>query len=106
LIADLNIKLEFLTNHGIMTTVIKLRETGSMSNIVSKSKFKPNALRYFRDVERTKQELIITDRGRSVLKIIPYSEDVNETMKSLRNSVIKYEDPFAPVGLDDWETLK
>ncbi|MCK5508161.1 MAG: type II toxin-antitoxin system Phd/YefM family antitoxin [Desulfobacterales bacterium] len=77
-----------------------------MHNTVSKSKFKPKALQFFRDVETTKKALIITDRGKSVLKIIPYSEDVNETMKSLRNSVIKFEDPFAPVGLDDWETLK
>jgi len=77
-----------------------------METLISKSKFKPNALRYFREVERTKKELIITDRGKPVLKIVPYHEDFEGAIKKLRNSVIKYENPTAPVGIDDWEALK
>ena len=77
-----------------------------MDNVISKSKFKPNALKYFRHVERTGKELIITDHGKPALKIVPYSEDPLKTLKALRNSVIKYEDPTAPVGLEDWESLK
>ena len=42
-----------------------------MENQVPKSKFKPHALQYFREVERTGKTLIITDRGRPVLRIIP-----------------------------------
>ena len=42
---------------------------------VSKSEFKARALEYFRRVERTGEPLIITDRGRPVLKIVPYLED-------------------------------
>ena len=45
-----------------------------MENQVPKSKFKPHALQYFREVERTGKALIITDRGRPVLRIMPYSE--------------------------------
>jgi len=75
-------------------------------NTVSKSKFKPHALEYFRKVEKTKNELIITDRGKPVLKIVPYTEDPSEILKALRNTVVSYDDPFAPVGLDDWESLK
>ena len=45
-----------------------------MENQVSKSKYKPYALQYFREVERTGKTLIITDRGRPVLRIMPYSE--------------------------------
>ena len=77
-----------------------------MKEMVSKSKFKPRALHYFRKVEQTGNEIIITDHGNPVLKIVPYSEDPLKTLKSLRNSVIKYEKPTAPVGLEDWETLK
>ncbi len=77
-----------------------------MDNVISKSKFKPNALKYFRHVEKTGKELIITDHGKPALKIIPFPEDPLEALKALRNSVIKYEDPTAPVGLEDWESLK
>jgi hypothetical protein len=38
-----------------------------METIVPKSKFKPNALQYFRQVEQTGKGLIITDRGKPVL---------------------------------------
>lgn len=77
-----------------------------MENVVSKSKFKPNALKYFREVEKTGKELVITDRGKPVLMIVPFSKDPSESLKSLRNSVIRYDDPTAPVGLEDWESLK
>ncbi len=73
---------------------------------ISKSKFKPKALYYFRQVEKTGKELIITDRDKPVLKIVPYREDPWEILKSLRNTVIKYDDPTEPVGLEDWESLK
>jgi prevent-host-death family protein len=77
-----------------------------MENQVAKSKFKPRALHYFRQVERTGKPLIITDRGKAVLEIVPYSENPNENLKMLRNTVVRYDNPTEPVGLDDWETLK
>lgn len=46
-----------------------------MSNIVSKLRLKPRLLEYFREVEKTGKELIVTDHGKPVLKIVPYSED-------------------------------
>jgi prevent-host-death family protein len=72
---------------------------------VSKSKFKPRALEYFREVEKTGQPIIITDRGKPVLKIVPYSEAPTETLKVLRNSVVEYVNPTDPVGLEAWEVL-
>ena len=77
-----------------------------MENQVAKSKFKPHALQYFREVERTGKALVITDRGKPVVKIVPYSEKPSETLRMLRNSVVKYENPTEPVGLNDWESLK
>ena len=77
-----------------------------MDQLISKSKFKPNALKYFREVQQKGKILIITDRGKPVIKIMPYSEDPSEALKALRNTVIKYESPTDPVGLNDWEALK
>jgi prevent-host-death family protein len=73
---------------------------------VSKSKFKARALHYFREVEKTRHPIIITDRGKPVLKLTPYSENPEEVLKELRHTVLKYENPTEPVGLDDWEALK
>lgn len=77
-----------------------------METQVTKSRFKPRALEYFREVERTGKALIITDRGKPVLKIIPYDEKPSDALRMLRNSVIKYEKPTDPVGMNDWESLK
>lgn len=76
-----------------------------MAKRISKSELKPHALRYFRQVERTRQEIIVTDRGRAVLKIVPYRDDPREALRRLRGSVVKYEDPTRPVAVEDWEVL-
>lgn len=77
-----------------------------MENMISKSQFKPRALEYFRKVEKTGKELIISDRGKPVLKIVPYTENSEEALKALRNTVVEYVDPTEPVGLEDWEALQ
>lgn len=74
--------------------------------MVSKSRFKARALEYFRQVEKSGQPVIITDRGKPVLKLGPFSEDPEETLRELRNSVVKYKDPTRPVGESDWEALR
>jgi prevent-host-death family protein len=73
---------------------------------VSRSQFKARALEYFRRVERTGEELIITDRGRPVLKIVPYREDPEAALRVLRDTVIEYEAPTEPVGGEDWESVE
>lgn len=79
-----------------------------MQNIVSKSQFKAQALEYLRDVEKLNQSLVITHEGKPVVKVIPYKEESDQEaiLKSLRGTVVKYEDPTEPVGLEDWEVLK
>ena len=77
-----------------------------MQQTVSKSQLKSQLLELLREVEQTKQPLIITHGGKPVAKVIPYKEDPEEILKSLRGSVIFYKDPTEPVGLEDWEALK
>jgi prevent-host-death family protein len=76
-----------------------------MDQFISKSTFKARALEYFRQVESTGRELIITDHGKPVLKIVPYAHDPAEALEALRGSVLRYADPLEPVGLEDWEAL-
>ncbi len=71
---------------------------------VSKSKFKPQVLEYLRQVQSTGKELIITDRGRPVLKIVRYAEKPTDLLKMLRGTVLKYQAPAKPVEVD-WRAL-
>lgn len=75
-----------------------------MPTSVSKSRFKAHALELFRQVERTGQPIVITDRGTPVLKLMPYREDPGAALRVLRESVVKYDGPTKPVGENDWET--
>ena len=85
-----------------LTIVMKL----ITKHTISKSQFKSRALEYFRQVEQSRKPLIITDRGKPVLKVVPFSEGSEEILKELRNSVITYEDPTKPVGESDWGALR
>ena len=89
-------------DHSIMTMVIIMKN----QHIVSKSRFKPKALEYFRQVENTGKALIITDQGKPVLKIVPYSGSPDEILKELRGTVKKFDKPTQPVGTEDWKALK
>lgn len=77
-----------------------------MAQVISKSQFKPHSLEYFRRIEETGDELIITDRGRPVLKVIPYVADPEDCFRGLRNTVLHYDNPLEPVDVDSWEALK
>ena len=77
-----------------------------MSRMVSKSRFKPRALNYFREVEQSGKEVIITDRGKPVLKLVPYTEKPDAWLKPLRGSVKKYIKPTEPVDVEHWEALR
>jgi prevent-host-death family protein len=77
-----------------------------MESSVSKSKFKPKALEYFRRVEETGEEIVITDKGRPVLKIVPYRGEAADPRAALRGTVLRYDRPTEPVGVEDWEALK
>lgn len=72
---------------------------------ISKSKFKARALQFFREVEKTGRELVITDHGRPAVKIVPYREP-EAGLAELRDTVVRYDDPLEPVALEDWESLR
>jgi len=76
-----------------------------MVQTVSKSKFKPRALEYFRKIQETGEELVLTDHGKPVLKISAFKPDPAAALKSLRNTVVRFTDPLQPTG-EVWEALK
>jgi prevent-host-death family protein len=75
-------------------------------NQVSKASFKARALEIFRRVQETGEPVLITDRGRPVLRLEPYYGEDDAVLASLRGSVIQYRNPTEPVGDDAWEVLR
>lgn len=70
---------------------------------VSKSVLKSCMLKYFREIERTGKELIVTDRGKPVLKIVPLKrkpKSAESIFKPYRNKIIYNEDITTPTNLD------
>lgn len=73
---------------------------------VSKARFKARVLVYLRKVQETGQPVVILDRGRPVVKVVPYRSEAEDILRILRGSVQRYNEPSKPVAVEDWETFK
>jgi prevent-host-death family protein len=73
--------------------------------ILSKSQFKAQMLEFLRKVEQEKKPLVLTHEGKPVVTIVPYTDEPDTVLQSLRGSVMEYVDPLEPVGASDWESV-
>lgn len=73
-------------------------------NTISKSKLKAKMLEIFRQLEASGEELIVTDQGKPVLKIIPIKKEasVAEVFGDFQGKVSYLEDINTP-SLSEWE---
>jgi antitoxin (DNA-binding transcriptional repressor) of toxin-antitoxin stability system len=75
---------------------------------ISKAQLKSKMLAAFREVERTGEELVVTDHSRPVLKIVPFSpprKSIDELFADVRGKVVYHEDILAPTT-DEWPQLQ
>ena len=70
---------------------------------VSKGKLKAKMLEYFRRIERSGEELVVTDNNRPVLKIIPIRalRRAEDLFADVRGRLVYREDPLAPTT-EEW----
>ena len=73
---------------------------------VSKAHFKAHVLEILRRVEMSGEPVIVTDRGRPVVRVEPYFGTDDTALAALRGSVLAYHDPTEPVDRSAWEALK
>jgi prevent-host-death family protein len=73
---------------------------------ISKSKLKAKLLEYLRLVESHNEEIVITDRGKPVLKISRYttSPTTEELFDSMRGKVTYFEDITTPTS-EEWSEI-
>ncbi len=70
---------------------------------VSKSYFKVHALSVLREIEESGEARIITDHGKPKLEVRKLRQQETEPLDVLRGSVVKFDDPTAPVADSDWK---
>jgi len=77
-----------------------------MARSISKSKLKAKMLEIFRDLEVDGGELVVTDHGKPVLRIIPFEQksSVTDLFKSIQSQVIYLEDIDTPTS-DEWTEI-
>lgn len=71
---------------------------------ISKSKLKPRVLEVLREVEQFRYEVVVTDRGKPVAKILPFTSSPSEVFKALHGSVVTYINPTDPIDVS-WNAL-
>lgn len=82
---------------------------------VSKGKLKARMLEYFREIERTGEPLVVTDRGKEVLEIrplVPKPVTAAKVLAKYRSgpgkgvSNVSEEEIMRPLPEEDWEALR
>ena len=71
---------------------------------VAKGELKAKMLEYFRYVEKSGEELIVTDHRKPVLKVVPLNKKLRpeDVFSNLSGKVKYYEDINTPTT-DEWE---
>ena len=75
----------------------------STMKLVSKSVLKGKMLEYFREVEASGEELVVTNNGQPVLRIVPYhaATTVDAAFADVRGRIRYHGDLLAPTT-DEW----
>jgi len=70
---------------------------------VSKSQLKAKMLEYFRRVEETGEELVVTDNGRPVIRVVPIrrTRDAADLFGDVRGRAVYNGDILEPTS-DEW----
>ena len=73
---------------------------------ISKSKLKAHMLSIFREIEQSGEEVVVTDRSRPVLRILPIAgkTTVEEAFGSVQGEVVYKEDINASTQAE-WEAV-
>ncbi len=77
-----------------------------MEKTISKSKLKATMLEVFRELEATGGELVVTEHGRPVLKIVPIrpKRTIQEIFGPVQGQVVYLEDINAPT-IEEWSEV-
>jgi len=76
-------------------------------NDIGISQFKNNAVEILKKLAKTKENLILTKRGKPLARIIPYREtDTTPRPGKLADKLIFEADIVSPLGKEMWDVCK
>ena len=87
-------------DYSHMTMVITMSKPKSE---IPAGEFKAKCLQLMDEVEKSKQEIVITKYGKPVAKLVPYTQERKPLCGSLKGQVTFLGDIVEPIGEDDWE---
>ncbi len=74
---------------------------------LSVSEFKAKALGILDRVARTGEAVVVTKRGKAIVKVIPFPEDVEPLVPGkLKGTVLEEGDIVSPLGADLWDAAR
>src|SRR5438309_4623352 len=99
MVRDVEVLLRGCLILTMVMTLVMLR----LMEKVSKGALKARMLEYFRKVEETGEELIVTDNNRPVLRIVPIRQRIPaaEMFADVRRKIVYGEDVLSPTT-DEW----
>lgn len=73
---------------------------------ITRAEFEPHVAEYLQQVSDSGIELVITDSGLPVARVLPCKRNgAKEALQALRGTVLRYDDPTEPVAVEEWEAL-
>jgi prevent-host-death family protein len=89
-----------------MTMVIAYGQEGiDMSRLMKASEFKAKCLALLDEVERTRQPVVITKRGKPVAELVPHASKKRRARGILKDELFITGDIISPIDVK-WEALK
>lgn len=76
--------------------------SGEHMQTISKGRLKATMLEVFREIEKTGQPVIVTDRGKPVLRVEPYRQPVDAGMVFSDLTPVYHADILAPTE-EEWD---
>jgi prevent-host-death family protein len=74
---------------------------------VSATDFKAKCLALIEEMNRTKVPIVVTKRGKPVAELYPARNEAKSFVGSMKGTVLRYDDPFAPaIDPEEWNALK
>jgi len=74
---------------------------------MSVSEFKVHALAVLAKISKTREQLVITKRGKPIAQIIPYQEQISKAEPGKLSGYLIFEkDIVTPLGEDLWEASR
>lgn len=79
----------------------------NLSKSASKGKLKAHMLEYFREIERSGQELIVIDHNKPVLRIVPMDRKSNTTESVFRKyrHKVEYNEDITSPTTNEWNEV-